>query len=133
MILDAFLQFTGGQTLSGDAVSENVIDLKDARDIGVGEKLYIVVSLSTTLDGTLQVNLEKDDSDAFGSPVVQDIGSLAAAAPAGSQLVYALSPGVADERYIRLDFNGATAGEVKAHIVKDADLYTNYPDAITIS
>ena len=134
MYVDALLQFADAQTLTADAASDNVIDLGVARDIGAGRDLYVVVNVTTTLAGTLQVNIESDDNDAFSSATVKaDIGSFAAAAPAGSVLLYKLSPDVMDERYIRLDFNGATAGVVDAFMTTDVDAYTNYASGFVVS
>lgn len=134
MKIDALLQFADNQTLAADAVSENVVNFKDARDIGVGEDLYIVVVAKTALTGTLQVNIETDDAEAFPSATVSaDIGSMPAAAPIGTTIKYRVSPDVLNEQYARLDFNGVTAGDVSAFIVKDIDAYTSYPVGYTIS
>lgn len=134
MYVDSQLQFASAQALTADAPSENIVDLKDARDIGVGRDLYVVVVVTADLTGTLQVNIETDDNEAFASPTVKaDIGSLAAAAPAGSALIYRLSPDVMDEQYARLDLNGVTAGSVTAFMTLDIQKYTNYASGFTVS
>jgi len=134
MYIDSLLQFADSQTLTADAVSENVIDLNVARDIGVGEVLYVLVVAKTALTGTLQVNIETDDNEAFSSATVKaDIGSMALNAAAGSAIKYKLALDVMDERYVRLDFNGLTGGDVSAFIVKDIDAYNNYASGYTIS
>lgn len=134
MYIDAQLQFASAQTLGGDAASENVIDLRDKRDVGVGRSLYIVVTAKTALTGTLQVNLEGSVDEAFSAPIVKaDLGTFAAAAPAGSSLKFKVSPDMLDEKYARLDFNGATGGDVDAAIVLDIDAYTSYPNGYTIT
>lgn len=134
MYVDSLLQFADGQTLGGDAVSENVVDLGVARDIGVGRDLYVVVQIDAAITGTLQVNIETDDAEGFPSAAVKaDIGSFSASAAVGDQLFYKLSPDVMDEQYIRLDFNGATAGDVSAFMTTDIDKYTNYPSGFTVS
>ena len=134
MYVDSLLQFATSQTLSGDAVSENVIDLSVARDIGVGRDLYVVVHVEAAITGTLQVNVETDDNDSFSSATVKaDIGSFAASAAAGAVLLYKLSPDVMDERYVRLDFNDATGGTVGAFMTTDVDAYTNYASGFTVS
>ena len=134
MILDAQMQFADAQALTADAVSDNVIDLGEPRDIGVGERLYIMVSVQAAITGTLQVNVETDDNEAFSSATVSaDMGSFALNAAAGDRIVYAIPPAVANERYLRLDFNGATGGSVDANVLKDADLYTFYPKGYTVS
>lgn len=134
MYVDSLLQFATSQVLSGDAVSENVIDLSTARDIGVGRDLYVVVHVESAITGTLQVNVETDDNDSFSSANVSaDIGSFAASAAAGSALIYKLSPDVMNEQYVRLDFNGATGGTVGAFMTTDVDKYTNYASGYTVS
>ena len=134
MYVDALLQFASSQVLAADAASENVIDLTSARDIGVGRELYVVVHVEAVLTGTLQVNVETDDNDAFSSATVSaDMGSMVAAAPAGTALIYKLSPAVMNEQFIRLDFNGATGGTVGAFMTTDVDAYTNYASGFTVS
>ena len=134
MYIDAQLRFANGQTLAGDAVSENVLDFGLPRNLGVGEDLYIIVAVDADLTGTLQVNVETDDNDSFSSATVTaDIGTFAAAAVAGSQIIYKVSPDVLNERYARLDFNGATAGDVSAFMVKDIQKYTSYAAGYTVS
>lgn len=134
MYVDSLLEFADSQALTADAPSTNVIDLSLARDIGVGRELYVVVQVDSAITGTLQVNVETDDNDAFSSATVSaDIGSFAASAAAGDQLIYKLSPAVMNEQYVRLDFNGATGGSVSAFMTTDVDAYTNYPIGYTVS
>lgn len=135
MKIDAQLLLADNQTLSGDAVSDNVIDFQQARDIGVGENLYIGVAVTAAATGTLSVDVETDDNEGFASATKTKVGALVfpAAAPAGSLLFYRISPGDINERYMRLDFNGLTAGDVKAFIVKDINAVTNYPIGYSIS
>lgn len=133
MYIDAKLQFAAAQTLAGDAVSTNVLDMNDARNIGVGENLYIVVAAKTALTGTLQVNLEVDDADNFPSATVKDLGSFALGAAAGSVLIHRINPAEITEQYVRLDFNNATAGSVDAFVTHCIDAYTSYPNGYTIT
>lgn len=132
MYIDAKLLFSDGQTVAAGP-SDNVVDLKDARDIGVGENLYIMVVVKAAITGTLAVALETDDADSFASAKSTSIGAFAASAPAGSKLVYRISPGAFAEQFARLAYTGGSAGEISAFVVKDVDLFTSYPDAITIS
>lgn len=133
MYIDAKLLFARNQVLTGDAASTNTTDLTDPRKVGVGENLYLVVVAKTALTGTLQVNLEQDDDDAFPSAVVRDIGSFAAAAPAGSALIYRINPADMVEQFARLDFNGATAGTVDAFITHCIDAFEAYQAGYTIT
>ena len=133
MYIDAKLLFARDQVLAGDAVSTNTIDLTDPRKIGIGENLYVVVVAKTAITGTLQVDIQKDDDDAFPSAVVRSIGSFALNAPAGSALIYRVNPADMDEQYARLDFNGATAGTVDAFITHNIDAVEYYAAGYTIT
>jgi hypothetical protein len=79
MITDALLQLSSAQAVTATAVSTNTIDLGQARDIGVGEDLYIVfnVDATATAAGAATVVFEAIASAAsdLSSPVV--IGSTA--------------------------------------------------------
>ena len=132
MFIDAQLQFSDSQTVAAGP-SDNVIDLKQARDLGVGENLYILINVESAITGTLAVALESDDNEGFASPSSTAMGAFAASAAAGSKLVYRIAPGAADERYIRLAYTGGTAGTISAAIVKDVDQFKAYADNITIS
>ena len=134
MYVDAQLLFADDQTLTADAPSENIVDFGLPRNIGVGETVYVVVVVTADITGTLQVNVEADDNEGFASPAVTaDIGTFAAAATAGSAIFYKVSPDVMNERYVRLDFNGATGGDVKAFMTKDIQAYTSYDIGYTVS
>jgi hypothetical protein len=134
MYIDSQLQFADSQALTGDEVSDNIIDLGLPRNIGVGEVLYVGVVVEAAITGTLQVNVETDDNEGFSSATVSaDIGSFAASAAAGDSLYYKVSPDVMNERYVRLDFNGATGGTVSAFITHDIDAFTAYAKGYTIS
>lgn len=134
MILDAQLQFADGQALTADAASTNAIDFGDApRDMGVGERLYILVVVDAAITGTLQVNLEVDDNDAFSSASVIDLGSFAASAVAGSRLLFSVGIEQLNEQFARLDFNDATGGSVSAFVAKDIDAAKAYPVGYTVS
>lgn len=133
MYLDGLLLFAKGQALAGDGPSTNTIDLRDPRKVGIGENLYIFVAVTADLTGTLQVDLQSDDDDAFPSATVRDIGSFPANAPAGSALIYRINPADMDEQFARLDFNGATAGSVDAFITMDVDAYEFYKSGFTVT
>lgn len=142
MILDRQNRFSGAQAITASAVSEDVIDLSEARDIGAGENLFLLVVVTTAFtdagsDSTLQVDLQTDDNEAFASPtVLRSLGVFPALSAIGSRFLVRLDP-AAFERYIRLNYTVAngnfTTAAVTAAILKDADVQKYYPDAITIS
>lgn len=143
MIIDAHNLFSEAQAVTAAAASTNYIDLGIARDIGVGEDLYVVVVCTVAMtdsgsDSTLAVALETDDNSSFSSATAsQSIGTFAATSAAGTRLVAKLQPDKVDERYIRLYYTPAngnlSTGSFTAFLCKDIDAYTSYADAITIS
>ena len=134
MILDKELQFADEQTLSGDAASENVIDFgPGGRDMGTGERLYVLVVVDAAITGTLQVNLEVDDNVGFSSAKVVNLGSFAVTAAAGSRILFALGVEQLDEQFARLDFNNATGGDVSAYVARDVDAVKYYPIGYTVT
>ncbi len=87
MILDKDLLCSDDQTLAiniGSVASTNVIDLAKA-GVGRGEPIKVFCQLTTDFDstgdtGTLQVKLQTDSNEAFGSAVnLVDTGALAQA------------------------------------------------------
>src|SRR3990172_743069 len=142
MIIDAHNLFSSAQVVTADTISTNVIDLGLAgQNIGVGEDIYLVVSVQTLLDGagdTLDVILVTDDNAAIASPTaILTLGTFPALSVAGTRFVVKL-PIATYERYIalRYDPNGAgdlTAGAIDAFLTKDIAAFTAYADNITIS
>lgn len=144
MILDAQLQFSDSQAITAAAGSTNTVDLSAVRDIGTGEDLYVVVNVEVAFtdgssDSTLTVTLQGDSTTTFTPDGTQDLFTIPALAAAGNVYIAKLDPGSAplQYQYIRLLYtpnNGnLTTGTVSAHIVKDVQKYTSYPDNITIS
>lgn len=144
MILDAELQFSNAQAVTASAASTNIVDLGEPRNIGVGEDLYILINSTVAMtdlgsDSTVTVTLETDSDVAFGSPTLaaQTVGVFAATSAAGTKLIAKLQPNAINERYLRVYYTVAggnlTTGSFDAHIVKDIDAFTAYPDNITIS
>lgn len=148
MIFDKEVYFSDPQTVTTGTdtglVSEHTYDLGTARDVGNGKPLYVVVVVTTTFtsagsDDPLAVDLITDGDEALGSPtVLQRLLTLPAVAAAGTKKVGVIAPGHSYERYIGLRYistgDGAlTAGAVKAFLTESPDVYTTYPDAVTIN
>ena len=142
MILDAETRFSNKQDLtgSGAVASENIVKLHEERRIGTGYNLYVYVLVTTALvggGGTVQVELQADDNEAFSSPTnIQDIGTFAAAAPAGSELEARIAPEILTESFVRLNYTrGAalSAGAVSAFIVEGIQAFTAYKSGFTVS
>jgi hypothetical protein len=145
MIIDALLQLSGsvvgntvtGQTIPGGATttSTNVIDLagvgtgNGARDIGMGEDLYVEIAVTQTfsIGASVTVALVMADDAAITTNVVQ----LSAKGPilsntltAGSLVTLRLERAapLPPHRYLALQYtvvNGLSSGAVTACIVRD--------------
>lgn len=124
---------TVGQDLSqvvGTYNSESIVDLGTARDIGEGEPLYIVFTVTEAFVGagaTVAINCVVSAATALTTPTT--VGSIAATAVAsltlGTQFVVRINPLVASLglRYLGVIYTIATAtttaGAMTAYVVKD--------------
>ncbi|OPX89055.1 MAG: hypothetical protein A4E53_01663 [Pelotomaculum sp. PtaB.Bin104] len=143
MLVDAQNLFSDEQAITAAAASENIIDLGEARDIGTGENLYVVLVVDTTLDdsgddSTVAVTLQTDDNESFASAVNrQTLFTIAATAAAGTKYIARIQPDALNEQYARLYYTPAngnlSAGAVTAFLTRDIDKYVAYADNITIS
>lgn len=143
MILDAQNLFSDAQAITAAAASTNYIDLGAARNIGVGEPLFVVVTVDVAFtdassDSTLTVALEGDSSTTFTPDGSQTLFTIPALAAAGAKYTARISPDFASNyRYMQLKYtpnNGnLTTGSVTAALVHGVDAVSHYADAITIS
>jgi hypothetical protein len=146
MILDAQLVFSDAQAVTAAAGSDSTIDtgVAGGRGLGVGEDIYLVVSVQTTLgDGgsntSTAVALEGDSTESFTPDGTNTLFSFPQAAPAGTTRIAKLAPHMLAlaYRYLRLKYTPAgadlTSGKFDAFLTKDISAYASYADAITIS
>ena len=165
MILDGALQFTGtAGTVSSDSPttgtqqSTNVIDLVNARDMGIGDdpslKLLAEITTTFTVGTSLQLQLQGAPDNGSGSPgsytTMWDSGALAEAGlVAGRYLanidiprtILALpntgaSAAQALPRFLRLQYvtvGTHSTGGLFASIVLDRQDYVAYPAGINIA
>lgn len=143
MIYDAHNNFSAAQALTAAAASTNLMDLSSARDMGVGENLYLVLVVTTALtdtgsNSTVTVDIQTDDNSSFSSnTTAQTAFTIAATAAAGTTYIARLASFATPERYMRLYYtmnNGdLSAGAVTAFLAHDVQKYIVYADAITIS
>jgi hypothetical protein len=129
---------TGQGPITADANSTDVISLATvttaiannggARDIGMGENLFMVFTVVIAFAGTGSVNLQvvTDDNEALSSPtVIGSTGAIAVASlTAGAQFVVAIPPRIASlgEQYLAARYTVAsspTTGTILAQIVED--------------
>lgn len=139
MITDNSLLLEAGGALSNaitaTRVTENVIDLSVARDIGEGEALYMVYTVLVDGTGAGNVTFQAivSDTDTMGTPTVlaqseayvgTALDAVSASKPNGTVIVLQIPPTIASlgKRYLSGRFVVApTVGAVKCNctIVKD--------------
>ena len=118
MIFDSTNLFSDAQVLTGTAASSNVIDTGVASDLGKGTPIPLLIQVVSAITGTLTVAVQVDDNAAFSSPKTVTSAAFAATAPAGAQSAINYIPLGTDERYVRLNYTGATGGAVTAGVTK---------------
>ena len=141
MLVDAKLLYSDAQAITAAAGSTSTLDFNEARDLGVGEPLYIVVLVDTAFtdagsDSALAVALEMDSTESFTPDYTRTLFTFPALSAAGSVKIARISPDDMDLRYSRLLYtpsNGnLTTGAVTAFITHDIQRYKAYADNITI-
>jgi hypothetical protein len=145
MILDKRLEFSDGGDISAVAstvLSDNVIDLQEARDIGNGQPLYLVIQIDTAVVGTsstINFRLRSDSSAAIHattSSAHYETGAIAEAVLVIGYTVVIPLPieGTVYERYLGLQavIGAATtsAGTYSAFLTLDPYGWKAYPDAV---
>jgi len=142
MYIDAALLFSDAQAITAAAASTNYADLQSARDLGLGENLYVAVTVDVAFtdggsDSTLAVSLESDDNTGFATPTSAALFTIPALSAVGAKFYARISPDQANQRYIQLRFTPAngnlTTGSVTAAIVVDIDKSIIYPKGYLIS
>ena len=142
MIVDSQLLFSDAQAITAAAASTNTVDFGAARDMGVGERLYVVLVVDVALtdassDSTVTVSLYGDSTTTFTPDASVTLFTIAATAAAGTKYIGVVPPDVANYQYGQLYYtpnNGnLTTGSVTAFITKDIDKYTAYANGYTIS
>lgn len=139
MILDDQLTFSSAQAVTATADSQNVIDSSVARDLGVGDDLYVMATVTTAFtdtgsDSGLTLALVTDDNSTLSSDnVLQTLGTIPALAAAGATYFFKISPAFVNafERYLGLTYtptNGnLTTGAITAGIVNGIQRNKMYP------
>ncbi len=149
MIIDKLLLFSTAQAITtATAVSDNIIDLQNARDIGVGDNpamklfCYVTTAFATTDAGTLQVAIQgsTDASTwttyALTNATAWTVGTLIAGAHLFDIDVPRPPPGASLPRYRRLNYvvvNHFTGGALTAGLVLDRNDIISYPSGYTVS
>lgn len=112
MYVDAQQLFSDAQALTVTAVSTNLIDHGQDRNLGIGTPLVVVVGVDVSAagGGTLTVAIQADDNSGFASPAtVMTSAALAAATlVAGYIFVLPVPADTLTERFMRLNYTLAT-------------------------
>ena len=133
-IEDRQLMMSLDQAVTATAASTDYIDLGAVRNVGVGEELWVVFTVTTTTTSggstTLDLVIQSDDNTSFSSATTaQTIASGVAKATlvAGYQIKVNLQPFTTAERYIRgyytVNTANFTAGAFRLGIQKDVEIY----------
>ena len=143
MILDASLEFSAAQSATTDAVSTNILDLVDKRDMGIGDdpaiKLLCTVDTAFTTDttnaSTLTIQFQVSTDSTTWTTLVQTPALLAASLAQYNKLMPidfpALPTYVALPQYVRLNYDVGVAafstGKLNAYLVIGRDDIVQYP------
>lgn len=150
MILDGALLFDSAHQISASATTEastNVVDLQNARDLGIGDPslkllVQVITAFATTNAAVLTAALQGSTDNSAYTTMIQ---SQAALTPgnlaAGRRLLDVTlprpAPGQALPRYLRMLYTVGTGifsvGSVTAAIVLDRQDQTYYPAGINVS
>lgn len=150
MILDGLLLFDSAHQISASASTEastNVVDLVNARDMGIADPslkllVQVLTAFATTNSAVLTVALQGSTDNSTYTTMVQSQAALTPGAlTAGARLMdYTIprpAPGQALPRYLRLLYTVGTGifsvGSVTAAIVLDRQDYVAYPPGLAVS
>ncbi len=139
MILDNELILSEAQAITATANSANIYDLDVAgRDIGVGEQLYVVSTVTTAFtdsgsDSTVAVSLVTDDNTSLSSPAtLQSLYSFAALSAVGTTRIARINPENAElfQRYLGVTYTvsggNLTTGAITTYITHDIQKWKAY-------
>ena len=141
-LLDGQLQFDFETEHLTTERSANILDFGEARDLGVGNTIELVVMVATTMtdagtDSTMQIDLQTDSATAFSSPTTtRTIGTFPAGSVAGTTMKIKLAAGDINEKCASLYYTVAngnlTTGKYTAFILLTSDQSTAYPTSVVI-
>lgn len=127
MFIDSRLEFSIDQALTANAASTNSIDLGQARKIGPGSPMWVVIVAKAALGGTsptFQAHIETDDNSGFSSARAVASTEQRSAMAIGDKLVLPMP--YDNEQYLRLDFD---LGGTSPTITVDAFLTSQEPES----
>jgi hypothetical protein len=147
MLMDKQTLFSEAQAITATAASTNHIDLGVARNIGVGENLYLVLTVTEAFtdsgsDSTVTPSLETDEDDGFATALatIRTYDTLPALSPVGTKKIYRLDP-VNDigtyKQFLRLKYTVAggnlSTGKITAGLVVGVEAIKDYPTNFNVT
>lgn len=147
MIIDRLLQFDSNLALTATATSTDVVDLLNARDLGIGDdpamRLAVIVTETFLSAGatTLQVQIQGSTDNSSYTVMAESAAIGKASLTLGAQvlpiMLPSVAPGQALPRYLRLNYVVATGpftdGQLSAYLVLDNQQNRAYPPGIVIA
>jgi hypothetical protein len=149
MIMDGTLLFSTAQAITATAASTNIIDLTNARDLGIGNdyptvkvEMQIGTALTTTNSGTLTVQFQGSTDASSWTTYAESQAYAAAALTANTNHGFpislpARSLGASLPQYYRLNYVVGTGvfstGTVTAFLVLDRQWNHSYPAGLTVA
>jgi hypothetical protein len=145
-ILDRQILFSDAQSITGTSATASTDTIDNgpfytgntARDLGVGEDVYLQVTVTgvTGTSPTVSIVIQTDDNEAFSSPTAIATYSGIALPAAGGNVLLVCLPFGNYERFMRLQYTQGGTSPVavyKAGLVRGVQAQRIYADAITIS
>jgi hypothetical protein len=141
MFVDRENLFSNAQALTVTAASTDLIDLGQERRLGVGEPMCVVIGCDVAMAGTtptMIATLQSDDNAGFSSATSVVVSPTFSSFAAGAKYVLPIPPGVATERYIRVNYTmGGTTPTitVTTHLMPMSMVQNDYvyPDGFVVS
>lgn len=148
MLLDGYLLFSNNQALTVTADSTNILDMQNARDLGIGDSPALKVFVQTTAAllsagaTTLAIDLQgSTDASTWTTMASVPATAKASITAAGTRIWSIDLPRPVNTqalpRYYKLVYTVATgpftAGTVSAGIVLDDQANVQYPAGITVA
>lgn len=141
MFIDRQNLVSDAQALTVTAASTDFIDLGQERRLGIGEPMCVVISADVALAGTTPTfvaTLQSDDNTSFSSAASLAVSPTFSSFAAGAKYVLPIPPGIATERYIRVNYTlgGTTPTITVTTAVMPMSMVQNdavFPDNFVIS
>ena len=143
MYFDAQNLYSEDQAIVATAVSTNRINHGAARQLGIGEPMWLAVFLTVAMtdagsDSTVTVTLETDTLTAFPSATITvTLPVFPAVSPVGTRRLHRLGEGDINEQFSRLRYTVAggdlSTGSFFSALTKDIDAFTAYARGYTVS